>query len=373
MFIETLEKLRCPKPRCEGRLAVRSGEGAPDLRSGSIECVKCRRLYPILEGVAVLVADPREYLLAHVKGVSACVPDDQIPKAWRAEFEEAREELVAEHIEEDLEAERVTSLYVMNHYLHASAPEQGGIEWWKGRSGSFSPEIDDLVRRFWDRGPFSRIEDWLGSLSAPSGGWNIVELGCGVGGLLPRLASLSRSYLGVDSSFASVALARHLALGCAYRGKLRFPEDLLAGPVSREIAMEIPKSPPAHADFIVGDIDGAGLASGAWNLSIALNAIDMLEEPEVLPRLQARLIVEGGRVIQSGPYIWHEAVARGLRSRLPRGIGESARAVEWLYEKAGLKVSRREEQVPWLFFKHLRQIELYAVHLLLAVKGAAGR
>jgi hypothetical protein len=31
-------------------------------------------------------------------------------------------------------------------------------------------------------------------------------------------------------------------------------------------------------------------------------------------------------------------------------------------------VERREEQVPWLFFKHLRQIELYSVHVFLAEK-----
>jgi uncharacterized protein YbaR (Trm112 family) len=368
MFLATLDKLRCPKPQCEGRLTVLKADGATDLRSGMIECTKCRKLYPILEGVAVLVADPREYVLAHVKGVSACVPDDQIPKSWRAEFAEARDELVAEHIEEDLEAERVTALYVMNHYLQASGPETGGIEWWKGRSGSFSPEIDDLVRRLWDRGPFSRIQSWVESLPVPAHGWNIVELGCGVGGLQSRLRSGVKSYLGVDSSFASIALARHLALGCAYRGKLRFPEDLLQGPVSREIMIQIPQSPPAGSDFVVGEIDGAGLASGAWNLSIALNAIDMLEEPEVLPGLQTRLVEKGGKVIQSGPYIWHEQIARELRAQLPKEVRDSANAVEWLYKQAGLKIERREEQVPWLFFKHLRQIELYSVHLFLALK-----
>lgn len=364
MFLETLDRLRCPKPRCEGRLAIRHAEGAPDIRCGTLDCTRCRRQYPILEGVAVLVADPREYVLAHVKGVSSCVPDDQIPQAWRSDFESARDELISEHIEEDLEAERVTALYVMNHYLRAGQ----GLEWWKGRSGAFSPEIDELVRRWWDRGPFSKIEQWLTELSAPVEGWHAVELGCGVGGLKSRLGPRLSSYLGVDSSFASIALARHLALGCAYRGRLRFPEDLLLGPVSREIPISIPETSSAGADFIVGDIEGAALASGAWNLSLALNAIDMLEKPEVLPRLQARLIGKEGRVIQSGPYIWHEAVARELRSRVPKTAQDSARAVEWLYTQAGLKVVRREEQVPWLFFKHLRQLELYSVHLFLAEK-----
>jgi SAM-dependent methyltransferase len=315
--------------------------------------------------VAVLVEDPRQYVLAHVKGVSACVPDEQIPKAWRREFAEARDELVSEHIEEDLEAERVTALYVMNHYFSTT----GGLSWWQGRSGAFSPEIDELIRRFWDQGPLSRIQRGIEQLTSPEEGWNVVELGCGVGGLEPRLRPTARSYLGADSSFASIAIARHLALGCAYRGRLRFPEDLLHGPVSRDIPIARANQPATASDFVVTDIEGAGLASGAWNLSIALNAIDMLEDPEVLPRLQARLVSSSGKVIQSGPYIWHEGVARALRARVPRPLVDSARAVEWLYEQAGFQIEHSEDQVPWLFFKHLRQVELYSVHWFIAGRG----
>ena len=57
--------------------------------------------------------------------------------------------------------------------------------------------------------------------------------------------------------------------------------------------------------------------------------------------------------------MWHEQVSRELRKRIPKGTRDSADAVEWLYEKQGFKLGSVERHVPWLFFKHRRQLELY--------------
>jgi hypothetical protein len=78
---------------------------------------------------------------------------------------------------------------------------------------------------------------------------------------------------------------------------------------------------------------------------------------------------KGGIAIQSCPYIWHEQVARELRERLPDSIRDSSQAVSWLYQEAGLAITEQVEHLPWLFFKHLRQLEIYSVHLLMARKS----
>jgi SAM-dependent methyltransferase len=194
-----------------------------------------------------------------------------------------------------------------------------------------------------------------------------------VGGLARKLEGRVSRYLGVDSSFASIALARHLALGCDYSGALKFPEDLLLGTTSRSIAISpAPARISGHpADFVVGHLEEAPLAQACFDLSIVLNAIDMLDKPAQLPELQARTLKKSGIAIQSCPYIWHESVAKSLRGRLPRGMVDSARAVEWLYEQAGLKIKDSLDQIPWLFFKHVRQIELYSVHLFVSEKTGA--
>ena len=375
MFLSTLEKVRCPRKNCASPLKLIARKGAPlpgpeqDIRQGSLECTKCHRPYPILEGVAILVSDPREYVLQHVKGISQIVPEVQIPKDWLEDYREAMAEIESEHIEEDLESRRVTSLYVMNHYLRADQ----ACTWWKTRSGSFSPEIEALVKRHWDHGPFSKILEKVDQHFSTRDLPETLELGCGVGGLARVLQGRVKSYLGVDSSFASIAIARHLALGCEYVGTIKFPEDLLLGATSR--TMDIPPPPTRSqaqlADFVVGHLEEAPLAPSSFDLSIVLNAIDMLEKPAQLPELQARTLKKEGIALQSCPYIWHESVAKSLRGRLPRGMVDSARAVEWLYEQTGLQVKDSLDQIPWLFFKHVRQIELYSVHLFVSQKQGA--
>jgi SAM-dependent methyltransferase len=121
-------------------------------------------------------------------------------------------------------------------------------------------------------------------------------------------------------------------------------------------------------DFIVGEIEALPVAGGGFDVSVCLNAIDMMDDPAVLPRVQSDLVKRGGAVIQSGPYIWHENVARSLRERFPKALDSSAAMVESLYEKSGLKIEKRETHIPWLFFKHLRQLEIYSVHAILASK-----
>jgi hypothetical protein len=95
----------------------------------------------------------------------------------------------------------------------------------------------------------------------------------------------------------------------------------------------------------------------------------MLDEPSSLPEFQYELLKKNGIAIQSCPYIWHPEVARKLRKRLPAPLkNSSSAAAEWLYEKAGFKIEEKQEDLPWLFFKHLRQLEVYSVHAFVARK-----
>jgi SAM-dependent methyltransferase len=315
-----------------------------------------------------LVEHVRDYLLGHVKGITQAVPDSEIPREFFHEFCEARDEIQSEHIEEDLEAERVNSLYVMNHYLSVSSPKNSTPSWWRPQKAEGSPLIDHLVRQYWDQGPLAQIDRWIAENSeAPD---TVVELGCGVGGLCKRLAPrVKKMYLGVDSSFASIAIARHLALGMPYAGRIRIPEDLLQGPVSRDVKIEIPAPFQSHSDFIVGDLDFFPIEKGKWDLAISLNTIDMLDDPASLPQLQHHLLKKNGLAIQSCPYIWHPEVARRLRKKLPAATRDvSSVAIQWLYEQSGFKIEQSANEIPWLFFKHIRQMEIYSVHAFVARK-----
>jgi SAM-dependent methyltransferase/uncharacterized protein YbaR (Trm112 family) len=373
----TLKYLKCPRIKrsktCSGELSLRAGKetalagGISEIVSGTLICQSCNGQFPILSGVAVIVPDPRDYLLQHVKGVSRWVKDADIPRDLINDFREARREIESEHIEEDLEAERVTSLYVMNHFLQAKASHP----WWKSGFKNTSPEIAEIIERFWDRGPFSKIAElWaLGGNEKKS----LIELGCGVGGLYAHLSEKLSRYLGVDSSFASIALARKLALSLPQSfhqdQKVLVPGDLLNGTVSFDVKnlLRTPDTRNSNApvaDFVVGDAVFPPVKEHQWDASASLNMIDMLDDPALLPTLQKRMIKTGGLAIQSSPYVWHPRTANRVKKQTQ--ATDSASAIEGLYRKAGFSIDRSLPQVPWLFFKHVRQLEIYSVHLFFA-------
>jgi SAM-dependent methyltransferase len=373
MLNTTMDYLQCPTPGCvtrnkSGKLSLVEKQSKKldaevrEVISGTIQCSGCKKKFPILRGVAVLVPQVSDYLLTHVKGISRWVPDAEIPSDVRREFQEAKREIETEHIEEDLEAERVTSLYVMNHYLQTQGIAESKA-WWKGSLPDSSPEIADMIKRYWDHGPFAKIRELWGDRKE-----SLVELGCGVGGLCVHLRSSVTGYLGVDSSFASIALARSLSLGLPNAieagEKVLVPGDLLNGAISQNVRDQIAVSKAKqkmNADFIVGDAVHPPLLPGKWDVSAALNMIDMLDDPGILPALQKKIVKKGGLAIQSSPYVWHPHAAKHLKKQT--GTSDSAQAVEKIYEKQGFKIQHSARHVPWLFFKHVRQLEIYSVHL----------
>ncbi|MGZ3658030.1 MAG: class I SAM-dependent methyltransferase, partial [Bdellovibrionota bacterium] len=255
----------------------------------------------------------------------------------------------------------INALYYMNHYLSASKSKK---PWWRPGT-AFSPEINRLITSFWDKGPFSKIAEWTKELKSR----NIVELGCGVGGLAKVIAKTADTYLGVDSAFASIALARYVYLDAPYALPVQIPQDLFQGPLTGKVIPPKHRLKGVHIDFVVGEIEGLPVARGIFDLCVALNTIDMIEDPRQLPRLQFDLLKKGGIAIQSCPYIWHKNVAERLRKSIPKKITASSDAVEYLYEKSGLRIFKKIDHLPWLFLKHFRQIELYSVHLFAARKA----
>jgi uncharacterized protein YbaR (Trm112 family) len=386
MFESTMQFIKCPtrQGKCEGALELNasspksssSAHRAPaprsetssstDIQFGQVICKKCRKSFPILAGILILVPDVQGYLVEHVKGVSKWLKDAQIPAPYRAEYLEAKSEIEVEHIEEDLESERVNALYLMNHYLQA----RGSFPWWAPKDAAGSPLIESLIKQYWDSGPLSKIADYFKNRKNKSP-VSFVELGCGVGGLLGKVRSEVKTFLGVDSSFASIAFARQIHFGSKAVGStVRIPEDLLNGPVSREIklpgARETQGSP--SADFIVADCEHPPLKPGLWDVTAALNMIDMLESPAQLPLLQNKLLNKRGMAIQSCPYIWHPHIAQAIRKVVPKSLTTSAQAIEWFYQQAGFQIEQATLHLPWLFFKHIRQLEVYSVHLFFANK-----
>ena len=350
----------------EGGAKVTREDAYQDALWGDLVCGACSLQFPILAGVAILVEDVESYLFQHIKGISKRVPDAKIPTRYQDLFREAKEalqEYEGEHIEEDLESERVNALYLMTHYLNASQVISA--------TKLTDPLIHSLISQHWDHGPFQKIKEWMQS-SQQMG--RAVELGCGVGGLASVLGNLVESYLGVDYAFASIALAREIQLGVSGAASTySIPGDLIDGPLAKSVQFNV--SQFGMKDFVVGDFQQPPLKEASWDLSIALNAIDMMDDPRMLAQLQFALLKKDGQAIQSCPYIWHEKVATLLRKQFgEKSVGgsvdrlSSSAVVEKLYQSQGFSIQKKIDHLPWLFFKHNRQLEVYSVHLFLAEK-----
>jgi SAM-dependent methyltransferase/uncharacterized protein YbaR (Trm112 family) len=363
MLLTTLPRLRClnclDEKSGELSLEIKEKKGA-DILFGTLTCKDCGSAYPILAGIALLVNDVERYLRFHVKGISALVDDSKIPEIYRDLYLQAKSEIETGFTEEDLESQRVNALYYLNHYVSAAKAKKD--PWWRPKK-DFSPEIDRLVKNFWDNGPFSKIAEWTKKFKSQ----NAIELACGSGGLAQVLAKTVDFYLGVDTAFVSIALARHINLGAPYSLSIQVPQDLYNGALTRKITPPKPIK-GGHVDFVVGEIENLPVGKGEFDLTVALNVIDMIEDPSDLPRIQFDLLKAGGVAIQSSPYIWHEGVVAYLRKSLPGKIKSSSAAVEFLYERSGFKIFKKIEHVPWLFLKHFRQIEVYSVHIFMAKK-----
>ena len=157
MLQSTLTKIRCPQLKCAQKasdfklevlkripLQTVNKEKVMDIWSGHVECGHCQARYPILSGVLILVRFVGDFLCSHVKGISKLVDDAEIPSRYRAKYLEAKDEFLAaqddQALEEDLESDRVTALYLMNHYLRAA--DSNG--WFKCAGGG-SPLIESLI------------------------------------------------------------------------------------------------------------------------------------------------------------------------------------------------------------------------------------
>ncbi len=356
MLETTLNHIRCIE--CKSKLKSKSTKeiklnGTIEIISGELLCLKCTKKYPIISGVAILVQDSDSYILSHIKGIAEIAQDDEIPKSIRKEYISEKKQIETEHIEEDLESKRVNSLYLLNHYFKTS-----DNSWWKNTP----PEISELIKKYWDKNLFSYVNQCISKKEI-----KVIDLGCNVGGLLHNLEFLPQFYLGIDYSFASIAIARHLNLNTNYPHDFYIPQDLIDGLLNLKLNIKT-KTHKTNCDFVVCDFDYIPTETNYFDLCVAMNTIDMLENPELLPALQFELINKKGIAIQCCPYIWHENIAKKIRTYFKNKKMNSSDAVIKLYEDKSFTIQKEFKYLPWIFFKHLRQIEIYSVHMFSAIK-----
>lgn len=134
----------------------------------------------------------------------------------------------------------------------------------------------------WDEGFYAKYAD---TLKPDQPGGRVLDVGCGVGQVVHRLAQAGFQAHGVEVSEPNLEKARQLGLNCqSYDGK--------------------------HLPFTDGYFASAG----------ALNVLEHVEEPELFIREIVRVVESGGKVLISSPNFYRVIGIKDYHPRM-RGLG----------------------------------------------------
>jgi SAM-dependent methyltransferase len=293
-----------------------------ELIEGVLRCAGCRRSYPVVEGIPVLLREtpdlvgllsqPLEPEVAAV--LAAPGPDDApLPHALS----------------------RLGSYLDSEWGDHAAPPPDGP-------SPAFGFEA--LDRKLRERAA-SRVK-----LS--------VELGCGVGRGLSTLARGADLVVGIDKSPQALRFARRILRGEEFRyprrvaGRSYLPASIRAG-----------ADAAPGAQLICADALDPPLAPGGCGRTVALNLLDAVRSPRALLHHLHQLTVPGGEVIVASPYSWTSGIVdEGERL----GTTDPAAALRDEVAKLGWKIEDEDLQAPWTLRRDSRAASAYSVHWLRA-------
>ena len=146
----------------------------------------------------------------------------------------------------------------------------------------------------WDAGFYAKYADTLKPARA---GARVLDVGCGAGQVVGRLAEAGFEAWGVDVSEPSIARARKFSERCLFYDGRKLP------------------FPDAH------------FASAG-----ALNVLEHVEEPEAFLVEIARVVEPGGRVVVSSPNFFRVLGFRDYHARM-RGLGNKWRNLRRLLAK----------------------------------------
>jgi uncharacterized protein YbaR (Trm112 family) len=203
MDTRRLVEMACPAPSCAGSLQVDrkavqprfAAEPAHELLEGFVRCENCRRDYPVVAGIAILVEDVKTYLSSHYALLLTCAVAEGVLGPDMLGYLRANGyDLIELNQREHSYAHQ--SLYISSHY------DDLGVA------------ISPLASSFADylRTRYDNFYDLLIQKASENLGRNCVALdvGCSVGGMIYRVAPFCASAFGIDDSFAATLTARTL-------------------------------------------------------------------------------------------------------------------------------------------------------------------
>ncbi|MEZ4649294.1 MAG: methyltransferase domain-containing protein [Candidatus Eisenbacteria bacterium] len=328
-----------------GWVAREDGDG---VQEGALHCTNpdCRSEYPILDGLPILVPDPRAFIADHA--FSLLLRDDLDPRI---------ESVIGECSGPGsaYDATRIhLSSYSWDHYGDL-APDAGA------QTGPGPGSIVQILRKL--------VE--LGRTPVPS---PVLEVGCSVGRTVLELAETGQDMvLGVDLNVSMLRVAQRALRS----GRAVFPKRR-AGLLYERQDIALPFESREAADFWVADGTMLPFRNDVFGSAVALNVIDSVSSPLDLLRTLERITGPGGSLYLTTPYDWSAAVTpleAWLGGHSPRapGAGDGAWVLRALLTPGAHPASLSSTEIvgelpdlPWTLRMHDRSRSEYSLHGVVA-------
>lgn len=357
MRADVLGDLRCPiclaglrvddtyLPPSRARAAF--GE---ELAEGLLLCSGCAAHFPVLAGVALLVANPVAYVASIAPVVAGLVAPYLSPAMlayWRARGVDLGG---APGIAVGYVSTANLGRYIFDHYenLAELMPEGHPLRHLAdGHAGDWQGRLLQLA------------EPHLASRS------RAVDVGCNVGGTALRLSWSFAFVWGLDYSFPAVLWARRILL--AQPEPLTNYQLRADGEIFDERALDFER--PSNVEFVVASADAMPFAPESQDLAVLANLIDVVPHPAKLLDGCRALLRPGGVLAMTDPYYWDPGVAAGSDWLGGRPGEPSADGTRRAVSERFLVCAERD-LVPWVLRNSDRYYQVYFCHHLVARKEA---
>ena len=306
-------------------------EAGGEILQGVLRCenVSCRHRFPIVDGIAILVADLSRFLQGQLAFV---VERDLAPEVC---------ELLALAGPDDAPYARLTehlSTYVDAHWGDRAEPPPDGPR------GTPAFGMHELAARV--AGRSRRVK-------------SAVELGCSVGRGLAELARNADEVVGIDLHFGALRRARRVLSGDPLAYARRQVGRHYAPATARAGELAAPR-----VTLICGDALDPPLAPGFFDRVAALNLLDAVVDPPQLLDVLDGLCAPGGELLIASPYSWQSGTTDEER-RI--GAGDPAAELGRRLRDKGFRVDDEAELLWWLR-RDARSGHAYSVHWIAAGK-----
>lgn len=311
---------------------------------GLLECTNpsCRREFPIVDGIPLIIADLRAYL-----------NESAADLLLRSDLSQTSESVIGDCCGSSSRFNTIRqqlSSYTWDHY------------------GEFDPEEasnDPLPGSI-----YRLLRAGIELSGATLGTKPIIDIGCGVGGASFQLAAESQALvLGVDLHFPMLRLAS----GLTRSGSLSYSRRRV-GMVYDRRQFEVPLQDPERVDFWACDASCLPFSAGTFGNAVSMNLIDCVRSPmDFLHSLAAALEVNGHALIAT-PYDWSDSVTApeswlGGHSQRGPFNGASEPVVRELLDPNSPHAIPGLERVaeadhPWQVRLHDRSFVAYESHLV---------